>query len=287
MKTGMFIGVAGLDCVYEQSVLPSENEKSKTYKYNTCIGGPAANAAITYTLLGGKAILVSCIGNSILGLEIKSKLKEHGIKVIDAIESSTMLPMLASISINPETGSRTVWSGQNKLDKEIEIDIDEELKEADFCLFDCNQPEVSLPILKKAYMLNKEIVLDAGSWKETSIEFLQKASTAIASFNCIPPKELGSFFDIARKSEVKKIAITNGEKQIKWEEGSRGGGITPPVVKAVDTLGAGDVFHGAYCHFAFNKNQLFENALKSASIVAANKCKHYGISKTSIIEEPS
>ena len=279
MKTGLFVGISCLDFTYEQDILPVENMKSQANNLRVCLGGPATNAAITYSLLGGNAILACCIGNSEFGLDIKSRLKKHGIKVIDFMESSDILPSIASISINSKTGTRTIWSAQIKIEAGINIDVIEEyLKQADFCLFDCNQPEISVPILKKAYMLNKEIVLDCGSWKPHSPEFLEKASVAIASANCIPPKEEGNFFDVAKSFGIKDVAVTNGENPINWKTESESGEILPRSVKAIDTLGAGDVFHGAYCYFAFNKNQNFEDALKNACNVATKSVEYCGVS---------
>lgn len=277
MKTGLFVGLAGLDFVYVQDDIPNNNSKSKTNDYRVCVGGPATNAAIAFTLLGGKSILVSCIGNSPYGQCIKDQLMEYDIKVLDGIETLKTIPNISSITVNPKTGSRTIWSGQQKIDKEIIVNCDNELEQADFCLFDCNQIEISLPVLEKAHMLRKEIVLDAGSWKQHMPHYIKKASVAIASSSCIPPVVLGDFISFSKLSGVKKIAVTDGENPIIWQDEYSHGTITPLKVNAIDTLGAGDVFHGAYCYFSFEKNLCFANALENASIIASKSVEHYGV----------
>ncbi len=52
---------------------------------------------------------------------------------------------------------------------------------------------------------------------------------------------------------VPSIAITHGEKPIQYRSQNQSGWVNVPSVKAVDTLGAGDIFHGAFC-FAILQN---------------------------------
>jgi sugar/nucleoside kinase (ribokinase family) len=46
------------------------------------------------------------------------------------------------------------------------------------------------------------------------------------------------------------------------------------VIKAVDTLGAGDIFHGAFCHYILQQD--FPTALSNAAKVAARSCESFG-----------
>src|SRR4051794_1721794 len=101
MKLGIFTGLAGLDIVYYQDSIPLENSKSKTNDYLTEIGGPAANAAITYAMLGGKSYLITCIGDSEFGKIMKKQLHDdYGVEIIDLAEGSDRLPSISGISIN-------------------------------------------------------------------------------------------------------------------------------------------------------------------------------------------
>jgi sugar/nucleoside kinase (ribokinase family) len=43
----------------------------------------------------------------------------------------------------------------------------------------------------------------------------------------------------------------------------------------VDTLGAGDVFHGAFCYY-FAQTGDFAGSLQAASRVAAVSCRYFG-----------
>jgi sugar/nucleoside kinase (ribokinase family) len=52
------------------------------------------------------------------------------------------------------------------------------------------------------------------------------------------------------------------------------GTINVPTIEAVDTLGAGDIFHGAFCHYILQET--FTDALKQAANIAANSCQFFG-----------
>jgi sugar/nucleoside kinase (ribokinase family) len=71
------------------------------------------------------------------------------------------------------------------------------------------------------------------------------------------------------------VAITRGAGPIGWSDGSGSGTIRPPQVDAVDTLGAGDIFHGAFCHY-LARGSTFVAALEQAARIAALSCTRPG-----------
>jgi len=75
---------------------------------------------------------------------------------------------------------------------------------------------------------------------------------------------------------VPHIAVTRGARSIiGWERG-RSFEIEIATIDAADTLGAGDVLHGAFCyHFA--RTRQFESALRIAAEVATRSCQSHGI----------
>ena len=70
---GLFVGLCTKDIVYYTDEIPKKNHKIKTDDFATYIGGPAANAAITYAALGGDATLATCLG---MGPESEAIMKE-------------------------------------------------------------------------------------------------------------------------------------------------------------------------------------------------------------------
>ena len=81
---------------------------------------------------------------------------------------------------------------------------------------------------------------------------------------------------------VRQVAITAGAGPIRWWESSdqhtfsASGRLQPPEVTAVDTLGAGDVLHGAFCWHAA-RGLAFADALAAASALASDRCAHVGL----------
>ena len=78
-----------------------------------------------------------------------------------------------------------------------------------------------------------------------------------------------------RSKGISQIAITRGNLPIDFENNGIQGKVNVPPIQAIDTLGAGDVFHGAFCYF-FLQHQNFALALEEASWIAAESCLYVG-----------
>ena len=258
---GYFVGLTTLDYVFYVESQPQENAKTKTNHYKRFVGGPAANAAITYSLLGGNATLVTCLGNTIESDYIIKVLNKYGVTVLNCSNDDEM-PNIAAIAVD-KYGNRRIFSGQNQ----YTISNVPELDKPDFCLFDLNQQELSLGILKNCAC---DIVVDAGSWKGETAEFLKKASVVIASENFRDPSGR-DIFAINECVNAKK-AITRGEKPILLADGE----IPVESVACTDSLAAGDIFHGAFCFAYYHEHRGFKEALAFASKIAAESVKYIG-----------
>lgn len=71
------------------------------------------------------------------------------------------------------------------------------------------------------------------------------------------------------------LCVTAGEKGCWWGEGGTIRHTPAPVVEAVDTLAAGDVFHGAFA-FGLVEGWAMETIIRFASAAAAIKCTRFG-----------
>lgn len=262
-KKAVFIGLTGIDYVYYLDEFPMEDSKCKTADYSKYIGGPAANAAITYAFLGGDATLITAYGNSRESKAITDELTSYGVNVINA-SCEDKLPGISTICISGD-GRRTIISGQNHY---ADIDLsDINLDEYDLALFDCNQQDVSLPILER---ISCDIILDAGSYKENVDKYLEKANIVISSeqFRDSSGRDIFMMpFD-----NISMRAMTRGKKAIRTENGE----INIEQTDCVDSLAAGDIFHGAFCFAFLEKGLAFEPALRYASKVASESVKYKG-----------
>lgn len=204
-KKAAFVGLTNIDYIYYLDSVPDVNSKAKTGNYARYIGGPAANAAITYAALGGDATLITAFGESSEGNMIENELSSYGVNIIN-LSCDSKLPGISTILVTAD-GSRTIISGQSSFSQ---IDFEKITKtDFDFALFDCNQSDIALPVLG---LLSCEIVLDAGSYKPDTAEFLKKASIVISSEKFADMN--GSNIFEMNYPNISHKAITRGEKSI-------------------------------------------------------------------------
>ena len=266
---GAFVGLCGLDAVYYGvDCMPEENSKKKINDYSIAIGGPAANAAITYAKLGGEAYLVTRIGDSLEGTLLKSKLKELNIRVIDLDAGNKSSNCnISFVYVNKTNGTRTIFSGQSSPSNCCSVDFEDIIKKADFVLYDGNLPQAEGQMIRHIDYYDKDLVIDAGSYKQGCSECFYRA-TAVISSETFMDLEGNDIFDLQRKYGLSYVAKTRGEKSIIYNDCQVIGEIDIPSVKVVDSLGAGDVIHGAFCYFFYVKKLKFDKALEMASQVA-------------------
>ena len=122
------------------------------------------------------------------------------------------------------------------------------------------------------------MVLDAGSFKSHTDELLLHTTYPILSANFSPPSD-ELVQDYLKSKSIDVFAITRGEQFILAHE--LGIDFEVPILprKTIDTLGAGDIFHGAFTKYILESN--FKVSLESASKVAGLSCQFLGTRKWS------
>jgi sugar/nucleoside kinase (ribokinase family) len=274
-KQGLFIGLVTLDLVYLVTALPQSNQKIVALEDSMTAGGPAANAAVTFSHLGNSAILLSSVGQHPSRQLVLADL--HGVAIADLTPNRTQSLPISSILVTQATGERAIVS-RNAVQAQapttaIPVDI---LQEIEIVLIDGHQMAVGQAIAKQAKAQQIPVVVDGGSWKAGFEEVLPYVDYAICSANFLPPQcsTLADVFDYLISLKIPHIAITNGSQPIQYFYQGSEGQIPVPKIQPVDTLGAGDIFHGAFCHFILRTN--FLEALALAADVAGRSCQFFG-----------
>jgi sugar/nucleoside kinase (ribokinase family) len=277
MRRGLFVGLVTLDLIYLADRPPMANEKRVAIDYLVSAGGPATNAAVTFQHLGNEAILLGGLGCHPLAELVRQDLQSYGVTLIDLLPSRTEPPPVSSIVVTQATGERAVISiNTAKMPAPSELPLAEMLQLIDLVLIDGHQMQAGAAIAAEARSHGIPVVVDGGSWKPGFDTVLRHTDYAICSANFQPPAVSGAaeVMDFLAAIGVSYTAITQGSGPILYRSPTGSGAIAVPSIQAVDTLGAGDIFHGAFCHALLQSD--FVEALTLAAQVATHACQFFG-----------
>ena len=121
-------------------------------------------------------------------------------------------------------------------------------------LIDGHNPVLAAVGLDLAARVGALSVMDAGSWKDDAANLPGRCDVVAASARFYPPGPSGLMAapeDVAHwllDAGAHGAVITRGADPALWWCAGARGAVAPPRVEAVDTLGAGDIFHGALAH---------------------------------------
>jgi len=276
-KNALFVGMVTLDLVYLSAKLPGNNQKVVASDYTVAAGGPATNAAVTFSYLGNQATILGVVGTHPITHLIRSDLESQGVAIADLNPTTTQPPPVSSIIVTQSTGDRAVISinatksqaSSNQVPAALDSGID-------LVLIDGHQMTTGYAIAQFAKNNNIPVVIDGGSWKPGFEKILPFVDYAICSANFYPPT-CSSFEEVIAylaEAGIPHIAITQGEKPIQYFSRGVSGQMLVPSINAVDTMGAGDVFHGAFCHYILRQN--FIESLAAATKIASHSCQFFG-----------
>lgn len=266
---GLFVGLMTLDCIYQAQRPPQANEKLVAQEVMMAAGGPATNAAVAFAALGGQATVVAAVGQHPVTALLRDDMAQVGVQVQDLTPQRQASPPISSIVVSAATGDRAVIS-RNAAELQVPPQAID-LTDIDVVLMDGHQMELSVCVAKAAQRQGIPVVVDAGSWKAGFDQVLPLATVVIASANFHPPH--GAALAYLQGLGIPYVAITHGERPIILSDGGTPGELAVPPTAVVDTLGAGDIFHGAFCYAWAG---VFAEALASASQVASLSCQYFG-----------
>jgi sugar/nucleoside kinase (ribokinase family) len=277
MASGIFVGLSTIDVVYDVDEFPAANTKVAARSQEVLVGGPATNAAVTFAQLGGKPALVTAVGRNNLAVVVRDELKKHQIQLFDLNPEFEGLPALSSVTVDRH-GNRNVVSANaiRVVTPPAKVDANL-LNNARVVMVDGHFIEACQAWAGAAKARSKPVVLDGGSWKDGMEELLKSVHTAICSADFLPPgcASRDEVIKFLKSRGVANIAITDGAKAIHFVSGQSSGTIGVPQVEVVDTMGAGDIFHGAYC-FYVSAGRGFIESLAEATKVASESCRYAG-----------
>ncbi len=235
-------------------------------------GGPAANAAVTASMLGSKTALAAFLGNDIFGELHFNELVAAGVITQWVIRGSNPTP-LSTIWAQPD-GQRALVNYKGTA-PDPQPDAFDFLKcHPSVILFDGHLPEVSLELVKWARENHITTILDAGSVHKGTTGLMDKVDYLVASEQFARDYTLTTDAEQAVKKlcrHAPTVVVTLGAQGLIWQNGQDRGRMPAFRIKAVDTTGAGDAFHGALARGLAEKMP-WNALLQYASAVGALCC---------------
>jgi sugar/nucleoside kinase (ribokinase family) len=268
--TVLLAGLCTVDVVQRVAELPAPGEKVQSLSVDVAAGGPATNAAVTVAALGGSATLLTILGAHPLAELARADLDACGVAVVDVLPEHPHPPSVSAVAVRDRDGERTVVSRNagHFLPKVPTLRLGHFREKVRVVLVDGHYPQLALGVAKWARARGIPVVLDAGSWKPVLDELLPLVDIAACSAHFrVPGATL-------HERGVPTVITTAGPGPVRWSTTTASGEVLVPEVTVRDTLGAGDVWHGALAYGAgcYDIPELIE----FANEVAAERVRHTG-----------
>lgn len=274
----LFVGLTTIDIQYFADEFPLPNTKLKLAPPELLVGGPAANAAVAFAKLNGQATLVSAVGENQFAQFISGDLQNTNVKLVDLIPGKKYAPVLATVVTSRVNGDRNIFThAPQTIVPEISAQQLIETVSPQIILLDGFYPEFGIECAQIAKQKKIPVVLDCGSWKPQYETLADFADFVICSEDFYPQNAVNSqqVFTYFKMKNVPYCAISRGEKPLLFYAGKQFGEIKINQPQIIDTLGAGDVLHGAFCYFLL-EGKPFQKALGKASETATFSCRFKG-----------
>lgn len=275
------IGIPVRDLIYHIKELPARGEKVRAESFEEIAGGNALNAGIGIGRLGGRVLLTGPMGDAseTSSQYIFDQLAKEGIEADFARMPGTVTPS-SNVMIDP-SGERTIVTYRDPKLWQVKLpEPDELLRDCAAVLAENRCASFCTELCVEASRRGIPVVLDGDVVMSMREGVLSVASHVIFSAEALTQTAGTQDLEAAlrRIAEQTKafLAVTRGAHGMMWLDGA-GQIQTMPTfpVHTVDTLGAGDVFHGAFA-LAIAERMGITEAMRFASAAAALKCTRHG-----------
>lgn len=279
MATILIAGVAVVDFVFLLDEMPVRAEKHRAKDAAIVGGGCGANAAVAVARLGGTARLAARLGDDPIGSMIVADLEAEGVDCALARRFPGGRSSFSSVFVDA-AGERQIV---NFRDPKLSFDAGwlEEAMPGDFdaALADTRWPQGAAALLSAASARSRPGVLDAEPPIAEAAEALRAASHV--AFSAQGLRDLVGIDDLekalveAAKHTPAWLCVTDGPHGVLYLDENTARRVPAFEVEVVDTLGAGDIWHGAFT-LALGEGSGEVDAIRFANAAAAIKCTRFG-----------
>jgi len=243
-------------------------------------GGMAATALCAASKLGAETRLFSKIGDDVNGALILEGLREFDVDSRGVVSVMGKQSTVSFVMVDCESGEKQFFSQWIKPAYNSDIDLDcSMLSDSSILLLDGHWTEGALQAAKWAKENGVPVVAD----------FKRLYKNIESLFPYIDYFIVPKFFaeEISGKEDIMDIlqelttlqngipVITMGHEGVSYLDKGELKHIPAFKINSVDSTGAGDAFHGAFCHF-LDKGFNLHRCLELSSAVGALNCRSHG-----------
>jgi sulfofructose kinase len=277
------VGALTLDTILRVDRLPATQGKLMASDGIQIASGMASSAACAAQRLGAEAWLWASAGDDTTGDLLVSGIKAEGVDCSFVRRVTGGCSALSAILVDAQ-GERIIVPYYDPATQADPHDLPFAIADRfDAVMVDVRWPGAAALALEAARKAGIPAILDADIAPLNVLERLLPLATHIVASE---PAALLLCPDATDTAEACRllflrtgvfVAVTGGSAGTWWleSEGQDVRHVAAPRIKAVDTLAAGDVFHGAFA-VALAEQKAFEAAFRFASAAAAIKCTRFG-----------
>jgi len=266
------IGQSGYDIIFSIPGRLPENIKLRITDKLELPGGPATCAAALTGKWGLPTYLVSRVGDDIFADAILEKLHQFQVNTDYVQKIPGANSSMSMVIRHCDNANRTAINYPGTLiDMELPLPL-----QYDVILTDGHELTTALEAMRRAPQVPS--ILDAGSVRDSTLLLAKKVTYLVCS-EVFAGSYCGEAIRLDNHDKLRKqiadlrtmapyVAVTLGEQGLVYEEGGHIYHLPAFPVESVDTLGAGDIFHGSFA-YAIHEKRSFPEALQLASATAA------------------
>ncbi|MFH1602365.1 MAG: PfkB family carbohydrate kinase [Pseudomonadota bacterium] len=277
------VGHSALDRIFTVDAWPSASAKVTAKTFVEAGGGMAGNAAVAIARLGGEALFWGPVGEDGVADVMEVHFRRVGVDIGGMRRFPGLYSSTSAILVDAR-GERLIVSYRGTA---LEAPADwlplSQLNSCAALLADVRWPQGALPALRAARDAEIPTIVDGDTADRATLRSLAGAAeyAVFSAAGLICFAGAGDTEDRLRQAlalGARFAAATDGERGVSWIEAGQPGGLQhlPAfAVPVVDTLAAGDVFHGAFA-LMLAEGRTPAAALRFASAAAAINCGRAG-----------
>jgi sulfofructose kinase len=274
-------GIAVQDIVMRVQNFPAPGAKVSASEFIITGGGCAANAAVAVARLGGRVGFAGPLGggDDQVSNRILADLAKEGIDCSGVVRMNGGTASVSLILLDA-TGEKTIATRRGvNLGKVLPPDAAGLVADADAVLVDNRFPEFVTAVCRAAQARQIPIVIDLDQVTKVDDPLLKLGTHVVSSAEALHGttgvSDYGAGLQRLAQHVSGFLAITDGPNGVYWLDHGVLRHMPAFKVKAIDSLAAGDAFHGAFT-LALAEGRNLQDAMRFASATAALKCTHFG-----------